>query len=102
MTEACPICDGTGRVFTPETIVRRTERAVRRMAAEGRKEPVTLRLHPEVALHVLEQEHDFVKRLEKLAGFSLELRDDPLLKPDEIKLVMKGAQRDVTQQYALT
>ncbi len=101
MTEACPVCAGTGRVFTPETIVRRTERAVRRMAAEGRKEPVTLRLHPEVALHVLEQEHDFVKRLEKLAGFSLELRDDPLLKPDEIKLVMKGAQRDVTQQYAL-
>ena len=42
-----------------------------------------------------------MKRLEKLAGFSLELRDDPLLKPDEIKLVMKGAQRDVTQQYAL-
>jgi len=54
-----------------------------------------------VALHVLEQEHDFVKRLEKLAGFPLELRDDPLLKPDEIKLVVRGAQRDVTQQYAL-
>ncbi len=101
MTESCPTCTGTGRVFTPEAIVRRTERAVRRMAAEGRKEPVTLRFHPEVALHVLEQEHDFVKRLEKLAGFAIELRDDPLLKPDEIKLVMKGAQRDVTQQYAL-
>jgi len=101
MTEACPTCSGTGRVFTPETIVRRTERAVRRIAAEGRRDPMTLRLHPEVALHVLEQEHDFVKRLEKLAGFPLELRDDPLLKPDEIKLVVRGAQRDVTQQYAL-
>ncbi len=101
MTDSCPTCGGTGRVFSPETIVRRTERAVRRMAADGRKEPVTLRLHPEVALHLLEQEHDFVKRLEKLAGFSLELRDDPLLKPDEIKLVTRGAQRDVTQQYAL-
>lgn len=101
MTEACATCSGTGRVFTPETIVRRTERAVRRMAAEGRRDPVTLRLHPEVALHVLEQEHDFVKRLEKLAGFPLELRDDPLLKPDEIKLVLRGAQRDVTQQYAM-
>lgn len=101
MTESCPTCDGSGRVFTPEAIVRRTERAVRRMASEGRKEPVTLRLHPEVALHVLEQEHDFVKRLEKMAGFSLELRDDPLLKPDEIRLVLRGAQRDVTQQYAI-
>ncbi|MEI6741174.1 MAG: Rne/Rng family ribonuclease [Gemmatimonadaceae bacterium] len=102
MTETCPTCTGTGRVFTPETIVRRTERAVRRMAAEGRREPVTLRMHPEVALHVLEQEHDFVKRLEKLAGFPLDLRDDPLLKPDEIRLVVRGAQRDITQQYALS
>jgi ribonuclease G len=101
MTASCPTCSGTGRIFTPDTIVRRTERAVRRMAAEGRKESVTLRLHPEVALHVLEQEHDFVRRLEKLAGFPLEMRDDPLLKPDEIKLVVRGAQRDVTQQYAL-
>lgn len=101
MTAPCPTCAGTGRIFTPDTIVRRTERAVRRMAAEGRREPVILRLHPEIALHVLEQEHDFVRRLEKLAGFPLEMRDDPLLKPDEIKLVMRGAQRDVTQQYAL-
>lgn len=101
MTETCPTCAGTGRVFTPETIVRRVERAIRRISAEGRRDPMTLRMHPEVALHVLEQEHDFVKRLEKLAGFALELRDDPLLKPDEIKLVVRGAQRDVTQQYAL-
>jgi ribonuclease G len=101
MTEACPTCAGTGRVFTPETIVRRVERAIRRMSAEGRKESVTVRLHPEVALHVLEQEHDFLRRMEKWAGFPLELRDDPLLKPDEIKLVTKGAGRDVTQQYAV-
>lgn len=102
MTETCPTCAGTGRVFTPETIVRRTERAIRRMAAEGRKEPVVLRLHPEVALHVLEQEHEFLKRLEKTAGFPIELRDDPLLKPDEIKVVTKGAHRDLTHQYALS
>ena len=86
---------------TPETIVRRVERAIRRMSVEGKKESVTVRLHPEVALHVLEQEHDFLRRIEKWAGFPLELRDDPLLKPDEIKLVTKGAGRDVTQQYAV-
>ena len=32
---------------------------------------------------------------------SLELRDDPLLRPDEFKLVIKSAGRDVTQQYAV-
>ena len=31
MTQACPTCRGTGRVFTPETIVRRVERSIRRI-----------------------------------------------------------------------
>jgi ribonuclease G len=29
------------------------------------------------------------------------MRDDPLLKPDEFKLVVKGAGRDITSQYAV-
>ena len=101
MTEPCPICGGTGRVFTPETTVRRLERAVRRMAIDGRKESLIVKVHPDVALFILENEHDFVRKLEKAVGLSLELRDDPLLKPDEFKLVVKGAERDVTEQYAV-
>jgi ribonuclease G len=101
VTEACPTCNGTGRVFTPEATVRRMERSLRRVTAEGRKDNLIVKLHPDVAMYVLEQEHDLVRKLEKSAGFSLELRDDPLLKPDEFKLVVKGAERDVTQQYAV-
>ncbi len=101
MTESCPTCHGTGRVFTAETILRRMERAVKRMSVEGRRDPLIIKLHPEVAMYVLEQEKDVMKRLEKSVGFALELRDDPLCKPDEFKLVVKGAGRDVTQQYAV-
>ncbi|MBK6305622.1 MAG: Rne/Rng family ribonuclease [Gemmatimonadetes bacterium] len=101
MTEACPTCNGTGRVFTPETIARRVERSVKRMAVEGRREPLVVKLHPEVALYVLDQEKDYLRKLEKAAGFAVEMRDDPLLRPDEFKLVVKGAGRDVTQQYSV-
>ncbi len=101
MTEACPTCNGTGRVFTPETIVRRVERSVKRMAVEGRREHLLVKLHPEVALYVLDQEKDYLRKLEKAAGFAVEMRDDPLLRPDEFKLVVKGAGRDVTQQYSV-
>jgi len=101
MTEPCPICDGTGRVFTPETIVRRMERSVRRMVVEGRRDNLLVKLHPDVAMYVLEQERELVQKLQKAASFSLEVRDDPLLKPDEFKLVVKGQGRDVTQQYAV-
>lgn len=101
MTEPCPTCSGTGRVFTPHTIVRRVERAVRRMGVEGKRDHLLVKLHPEVALHILTEEKDFLKKLEKLAGFPLELRDDPLLRPDEFRLVVKSAGRDVTGQYAV-
>lgn len=101
MTDSCPTCHGTGRVFTPETIVRRVERSVKRMAVEGKRDHLVVKLHPEVALYVLENEQDLMRKLEKSVGFSLELRDDPLLRPDEFKLVVKSAGRDVTQQYAV-
>jgi ribonuclease G len=101
MTEPCPTCHGTGRVFTAETIVRRVERSVRRMGVEGKRDHLIVKLHPDVAMYVLEHEKDLLKKLEKLAGFGLELRDDPLLRPDEFKLVVKSAGRDVTQQYAV-
>ncbi|MDF1503521.1 Rne/Rng family ribonuclease [Roseisolibacter sp. H3M3-2] len=101
MTAPCPTCAGTGRIFTPETVLRRMERSVKRMASEGKRDPLTVRLHPETALHVLTEEQDLVRKLEKSVGFTLELRDDPLLRPDEFKLVVKGAGRDVTDQYAV-
>jgi ribonuclease G len=101
MTEPCSVCHGTGRVFTAETVVRRIERSIRRFVVEGRRDHLLIKMHPDVAMYVLEQERDFVKKLEKAAGFPLELRDDPLLRPDEFKLVVKSAGRDVTQQYAV-
>jgi len=101
MTEACPVCNGTGRVFTAETIVRRMERAVRRLASEGRREAIVVKLYPDTAIYVLENEKDLVARLAKQVGFGVEMRDDPLLKPDEFKLVVKGAGRDITSQYAV-
>jgi ribonuclease G len=101
MTEACPTCHGTGRVFTAETIARRIERSVKRAGLEGRKDPLVVRLHPDVAMYVLENEKDLLKKLEKTVGFGLEFRDDPLLRPDEFKLVVKSAGRDVTGQFAV-
>lgn len=101
MTMPCPTCHGTGRIFTPETIVRRVERSVRRMAVEGKRDALLVKLHPDVAMYLLEQEPEFMRKLERSVPFGLELRDDPLLMPDDFRLVVKGAGRDVTQQYAV-
>ena len=98
-TMACPTCTGTGRVFQPETVVRRMERSLKRASADNEGRRMTVRLHPEVALYLLEEEPHFLKTLAKQTGIDLEVRDDPMMKLDELKLMSQPAGRDVTESY---
>ena len=100
-TETCPSCGGTGRIFTPETVVRRIERAIRRLSVDAKERQLLVRAHPEVALYLLEEEPVFLRRLEKEAGLQLNLRDDPLMQQDEFRLLVGPGHQDVTQRYAL-
>src|SRR5205823_12316905 len=55
MTAECPTCNGTGRVFRPEVVVRRMERSLKRAGAEHKERQLAVRLHPDVALYLVEQ-----------------------------------------------
>ncbi len=101
MTTDCPTCAGSGRVFTPEVVARRLERALKRAGHEHRERQLTVRLHPEVALYLLEEEPKLLQTLSKLTGLDLELRDDPMMRLDEFRLMSRPAGRDVTEQYAV-
>jgi len=98
-TTICPTCTGSGRVLQPETVVRRLERSLKRASAENQGRRMTVRLHPEVALYLLEEEPHFLKTLAKQTGIDLEIRDDPMMKLDELKLMSQPAGRDVTESY---
>jgi ribonuclease G len=101
MTTDCPTCAGTGRVFTPEVVARRLERALRRAGHEHRERQLTVRLHPEVALYLLEDEPRLLQSLTKMTGVDIELRDDPMMRLDEFRLMSRPAGRDVTDLYAV-
>jgi ribonuclease G len=101
MTTDCPTCAGTGRVFTPEVVVRRLERSLRRVGHERREKALAVRLHPEVALYLLEEEPKLLGQLARLTGMEIELRDDPMMHLDEFRLMSRPAGRDVTELYAV-
>ena len=101
MTTDCPTCAASGRVFTPEVVARRLERALKRAGHEHRERQLTVRLHPEVALYLLEDEPKLLQTLSKLTGLDLELRDDPMMRLDEFRLMSRPAGRDVTELYAV-
>jgi ribonuclease G len=101
MTEDCPTCAGSGRVFTPEVVARRLERSLRRVAHDRREKSLAVRLHPEVALYLLEQETRLLDALGQATGLALEVRDDPMMRLDEFRLMSQPSGRDVTEVYAV-
>ena len=101
LTEVCPSCGGAGRVFTPATVVRRIERSLRRAASAAEHKRIVVRVHPEVALQVIEEEPDFLPRMRKGTRLELDLRDDPLMQQDEFRLLSGPAETDVTEKFAV-
>jgi ribonuclease G len=99
MTGPCSGCMGQGRVFRPEVVVRHLDRSMRRVANDERERQVLVRLHPEVALYLLEDEPEFVNQIKKTTRLEVELRDDPTVPIDAFRLVSQPAGRDVTEKY---
>ena len=99
LTEPCPACRGAGHLWTAPTLVRDIERSVHRAAATGDERDLLVRVHPSVALRVMEFEPRFVRKLSRQTGLRLDLRDDPLMRRDEFRLLSGRAQVDVTSKY---
>lgn len=100
LTSTCQSCGGIGRVYTPATVVRQIERTVKRAAASNEEKSLVVRVHPEVALRVIEEEPTLLKRLRERTRLELRLRDDPLMRLDEFRLLSGPAENDVTDKYA--
>ena len=99
LTEPCAACSGTGYVWAPATVVREIERCVRRAAVAGERQEILVRVHPEVALQIMESEPRFVRELSRRTRLRLDLRDDPLMRRDEFRLLAGRARADVTDKY---
>lgn len=100
LTLVCQSCGGIGRVYSPATVVRQIERTVKRAGASNDEKSLVVRVHPEVALRVIEEEPTLLKRLRERTNLELRLLDDPLMRLDEFRLLSGPAENDVTDKYA--
>jgi len=99
LTGPCGGCGGSGHVWTPATLIREIERAVRRAGVSGKDRQILIRAHPQVALQIMEFEPRFVRRLSRDTRLRLDIRDDPLMRPDDFRLLAGRAEEDVTDRY---
>jgi ribonuclease G len=83
-SQNCPTCMGLGKVLSFESIYMRFERAVRRLANSKRERNWEIRMSPELAVYMLEEQGARLAQLEKAMRLRLDIRDDPRLRREEI------------------
>ncbi|NOT35636.1 MAG: Rne/Rng family ribonuclease [Candidatus Eisenbacteria bacterium] len=96
-TEDCPTCGGLGKTPSPETMLVKLERAMRRVSAMGSERRIILKVSPDIALYFVEQEARRFTELEKRFKLAVDLKDDPQLKRGEMR-VLTEKKLDITKQ----
>lgn len=87
LTQPCPYCQGSGRIKAVETICLNLRRQVLRhpeLAAEGE---LLLRVHPEVARALQEEERAVLQELERTLGVEIVLQSDASLHHERFDVV---------------
>ena len=95
LTEPCPTCEGRGRIFTPEVVTGELEIALRKISPNYRNSQLMLKVHPSVALHLMEQEYQLLQKLESETRTKLLLRDDPLMRIDNFAIFTLPSRRQI-------
>jgi ribonuclease G len=98
-TENCAACEGTGRVLSLSSAMLKIERMLRRVGQRTRDKQLLLRVHPDVAVHLVEQNADRLETVERQYRLRLEIRDDPSLRRDEIRLFRGKTFEEITKQF---
>ena len=91
LTSPCPHCAGTGRVRSVETLAYDALRCVQRaVAGTDHVTRVTLRVHPEVAAFLAEQDGRSVEALQALVGRPVRVEPVPGFERTRVDVALEG------------
>ena len=88
LCEPCPICEGLGRVRTPETVCYEIFREILRQNGQFSFRELVILAHQDVIELLLDEEASGVAELEELTGKSIRLQTEDLYAPDQFDVVL--------------
>ena len=100
-SEDCPTCGGSGKILSGNSVAMRVDRFLRRIAAHSKEKNVQLRLHPDAATHHFDVRAERLEELEKELGLKVDVREDPRLRRDDVRIIFPRLQKDVTDEFGV-
>ncbi len=98
-SEACPVCNGTGRVLSRVTMMAKIERWLQRAKGGLKEKRLRLKVHPTVSDYLLESKRQRLKKLCKESRRKLEVDADPSQKIDSYRFLLAKDELDVTEEF---
>ncbi|MBM3318155.1 MAG: Rne/Rng family ribonuclease [Candidatus Eisenbacteria bacterium] len=98
-SEECPACHGVGRILSLPSAAMKLERSLRRVGAHSKEKDIQIQIHPDLAVFVLDRRGHRLEALERKYGFRLDLREDPRLRRDEVRIYFRRLKKDVTAEF---
>ena len=101
--KVCKACSGTGMIRSIESTSIQTLRAIEEEGMRHRSSELTVSVHPDVALYILNYKRTGLEDIEKRYGMNVFIVDDTNLIPPELKMdQVKGvSSKPVTDQKAV-
>jgi ribonuclease G len=98
-SEDCSTCAGVGKILSLESVMVKLERLLRRISAAGREREIVVRVAPDVALYILEHNGRRLAEVERRYKISIDLKDDPQVRREEIRMFSSRSKQEITDQY---
>ena len=98
--ENCVNCGGTGKTLSLPATAMRVERSLRRVGTRSKEKEVQLRVHPDLAVFLFDARGARLERLERQYGLTVDLREDPRLRRDEVRIYLPRTNKDITVDFA--
>lgn len=87
LTEACPYCQGRGRIESPETVSIQVERELRLKAAQADEEAFVVTVNPEVAVHLIGAMGETIEEIERHLRRAVYIRANASLHIEKYEIV---------------
>jgi ribonuclease G len=101
LSEVCPVCNGTGRVLSRETVTTKIERWFQRARIGTRDRKFRLEVNPVVAAHLKENGEERLKAIRDRSRLRVDLLENEDLPADRFEVYSVRRKRYVTEDFTV-
>lgn len=99
LSDLCPVCEGSGRILSKETVAVKIERWFRRAKVGSEERRYKLILNPELYEIFTHNDYERLRRLNKELRMEIAVEKDESLDPDVFKVYSPAEEAEVTQRF---